>query len=209
MTATYAIAVVGTSAGGLAALRELVSCLPSDLSIPVVLVQHRHKHSDESLSRSLQERTALRVCEIEDKAPIESGKVFLAPADYHLFVETNAFALSVDDPIHYARPSIDLTFSSAADYFGSATIGVVLTGANADGARGLRRIADRGGLALVQEPATAESPAMPAAAIKAVPTALVMTVSEIGSYIGDVARLSARDARPARTSSGRRPEASA
>ncbi len=207
MTVAYGIAVVGTSWGGLAALRELVSCLPADLMIPILLVQHRHKQSDHLLSTLLQDRTSLLVCEVEDKTPIERGRVFVAPADYHLLVETDAFALSVDDPIRHARPSIDLTFSSAADYFGSRTIGVVLTGANADGAMGLRRIADRGGLALVQEPATAESPAMPAAALKAVPSARVMTVGAIGYYLGELSR----DQAGAATRSGkhRSPEASA
>ena len=194
MTAAYRIAVVGTSWGGLAALRELVSCLPATLQIPVVLVQHRHKQSDHMLSMLLQDRTELRVCEVEDKAPIEAGTVFVAPPDYHLLVEEDSFSLSVDDPIRYSRPSIDLTFSSAADSFGAATIGVVLTGANADGAEGLRRIAERGGLALVQDPATAESPAMPAAAIKAVPGARVLTVSAIGSLIGQLAATQVSDA---------------
>lgn len=188
MTAAYGIAVVGTSWGGLAALRELVSCLPPDLSIPIVLVQHRHKQSDHLLSALLQDRTELLVCEVEDKTPIERGKVFVAPPDYHLLVDLDSFVLSVDDPIRYARPSIDLTFSSAADTFGAGTIGIVLTGANADGAEGLRRIAERGGLALVQEPATAESPAMPAAALKAVPSARVMTVGAIGALIGELSR---------------------
>jgi two-component system, chemotaxis family, protein-glutamate methylesterase/glutaminase len=209
MTAAYGIAVVGTSWGGLAALRELVSYLPADLTIPVVLVQHRHKQSDHMLQSLLQDRTGLDVCEVEDKTPIERGKVFVAPADYHLLVELDAFALSVDDPIRHARPSIDLLFSSAADYFGAGTIGVVLTGANADGAVGLRRIADRGGLAMVQEPATAESPAMPTAALKAVPSARVMTVGAIGSYIGELSRNQAAAARQPRTAPHRPPEASA
>ena len=123
------------------------------------------------------------VCEVEDKAPIERGKVYVAPSDYHLLVEADSFALSVDDPIRYSRPSIDLLFASAADSFGAATIGIVLTGANADGSEGLKRIVERGGLALVQEPATAESPTMPAAALKAVPTAKVLTVAEIGAVV--------------------------
>ena len=194
MTIAYRIAVIGTSWGGLAALRELVSALPASLSIPVVLVQHRHKQSDHALAMLLQDRTPLRVCEVEDKTPIEGGKVFVAPADYHLLVEQDSFSLSVDEPIRYSRPSIDLTFSSAADSFGAATIGAVLTGANADGAEGLRRIAERGGLALVQEPGTAESPTMPAAAFKAVPKARVLTVSAIGALIGQLDASQVRDA---------------
>jgi len=186
-TGLYEIAVIGTSWGGLAALRELVSCFPNDLRIPVVLVQHRHKMSDNALPGLLQDRTKLQVCEVEDKAPIEAGSVYVAPADYHLLIERGYFTLSVEDPIRYSRPSIDLTFSTAADVYGAKVIGAVLTGANADGAEGLRRIAERGGLAVVQEPATAESPTMPAAALKAVPAARVMTISAIGKLIGEMA----------------------
>jgi two-component system, chemotaxis family, protein-glutamate methylesterase/glutaminase len=185
-TALYEIAVVGTSWGGLAALRELVAALPKDLTMPIVLIQHRHKHSDNALPRFLQDRTELRVCEVEDKAPIESGSIYVAPADYHLLVEREYFTLSVEEPIRYSRPSIDLTFSSAADTFGAKVIGVVLTGANADGAEGLRRIAERGGVALVQEPVTAESPTMPNAALKAVPKARVMTIGAIGALLGEL-----------------------
>jgi two-component system chemotaxis response regulator CheB len=185
----YAIAVVGTSWGGLAALRELVSCLPDGLPIPVVVIQHRHRMSDSVLGQLLQDRSPLPVCEVEDKMPIEAGKVFVAPADYHLLVEPEYFTLSVEEPIRYSRPSIDLTFTSAADVFGAHTIGVVLTGANADGAKGLKRIAERGGVTIVQEPATAESPAMPAAALEAVPSSRVLTIAAIGGAIAELARL--------------------
>src|SRR3954471_5377841 len=99
MTARYRIAVIGTSWGGLAALRELVSCLPVDLRLPVVVVQHRHKQSDYTLATFLQDRTELSVCEVEDKMPIEEGKVYVAPPDYHLLVESDSLALSVDEPI--------------------------------------------------------------------------------------------------------------
>jgi two-component system chemotaxis response regulator CheB len=206
----YAITVVGTSWGGLAALRELVSCLPENLSVPVVLIQHRHKMSDDALPRLLQDRTPLPVCEAEDKMPMEPGRVYVAPADYHLLVEPDSyFTLSVEEPVRYSRPSIDVTFTSAADAFGARTIGVVLTGANADGAEGLKRIAGRGGAALVQEPVTAESPAMPAAALKAVPKARVMTLNLIGSVIAELASLPElrQTSRDHRASGERPPEA--
>ena len=189
MSALYEIAVVGTSWGGLAALRELVAALPADLPMPVVLIQHRHRMSDNALPALLQDRTSLRVCEVEDKAPIEPGSVYVAPADYHLLIEPEYFTLSVEEPIRYSRPSIDLTFSTAADVYGARTIGAVLTGANADGAEGLRRIAERGGLTVVQDPATAESPTMPAAALKAVPSSRVMTIGAIGALIGEMSRV--------------------
>lgn len=190
MTGRYGITVVGTSWGGLAALRELVSCLPPDLPVPVVLIQHRHKMSDDALPRLLQDRTSLSVCEVEDKMPIEAGRVYVAPADYHVLIEPDSyFTLSVEEPIRYSRPSIDLTFTSAADAFGGRTIGVVLTGANADGAAGLKRIAERGGAVLIQEPVTSESPTMPTAALQAVPKARVMVLSQIGSAIAELASM--------------------
>lgn len=190
MTGRYGIAVVGTSWGGLAALRELVSCLPDDLGLPVVLIQHRHKMSDDALPRLLQDRTGLHVCEAEDKMPIEAGHVYVAPADYHLLIESDHhFELSVEEAVRYSRPSIDVTFTSAADSFGARTIGVVMTGANADGAAGLKRVHERGGVTIVQEPGTAESPAMPTAALKAVPSSRVLVLSAIGSAIAELASL--------------------
>jgi two-component system chemotaxis response regulator CheB len=167
-------------------LRELVSSLPAGFSLPMVLVQHRHRESDHLLSTLLQERTPLQVAEVEDKAPIERGTLFVAPADYHLLIDRGFFTLSTDPPVRYSRPSIDVTFYSAADTFGSGTIGVVLTGANSDGSRGLRRIFDRGGLALVQDPATAESPTMPSAAIRCVPEARVQSIAEIARTLASL-----------------------
>ena len=183
----YDIAVVGTSWGGLAALRSLVGGLPSSFTMALVLVQHRHKDSDQLLRVLLQERTSLRVCEVEDKMPIEHGGVYVAPPDYHTLVEPGHFSLSTEAPVRYSRPSIDVTFTSAADSYGHRTVGIVLTGANADGSSGLRRISDRGGMALVQDPATAESSAMPAAAaVKAVPRARVMALDELVTYLGSL-----------------------
>jgi two-component system chemotaxis response regulator CheB len=179
----YEIIVVGTSWGGLAALRELVGELPPGFGLPLVVVQHRHKRSGLLLPSLLQDSTQLPVIETEDKAPIEPGNVYIAPADYHLLIEDGHFALSTDEPVRYSRPSIDVMFVSAADSYGEHTVGVVLTGANADGARGLKRIHDRGGLALVQLPASAESPIMPAAALQAVPQARALSIREIAATL--------------------------
>jgi len=140
------------------------------------------------MSTLLQDRTTLHVCEVEDKAPIERGNVYIAPADYHLLIDGSNLALSLDAPVRYSRPSIDVTFGSAADRYGAATVGVVLTGANADGASGLRRIADRGGLAVVQRPDDAESPTMPQAALASVPNAVVLGLLEIGPFLADAVR---------------------
>ena len=182
----YDIVVVGTSWGGLAALRTLVSGVPDTFMMAITLVQHRHKDSDHLLRVLLQEHTRLMVCEVEDKMPLEHGRIYVAPPDYHTLVEPGHFSLSTDAPVRYSRPSIDVTFSSAADSYGHRTVGIVLTGANADGSQGLRQISDRGGMAIVQDPATSESPTMPAAAMKAVPRARVMTLAGISAFLGSL-----------------------
>jgi two-component system, chemotaxis family, protein-glutamate methylesterase/glutaminase len=179
----YDLLVVGTSWGGLAALRTLVSGLPSTFGMAVALVQHRHKESDHLLRTLLQEHTTLEVCEIEDKMPLEHGRIYVAPPDYHTLIEPGHFALSTEAPVRFSRPSIDVTFLSAADSYGRRVVGIVLTGANADGSEGLRRISDCGGMAIVQDPATAESPLMPSAAVKAVPTARVMPLAEVVKFV--------------------------
>lgn len=179
----YDIVVVGTSWGGLAALRLLVAGLPESFQMAIVIVQHRHKDSDHLLRALLQERSTLQVCEVEDKMPLGHGRIYVAPPDYHTLVEPGHFSLSTEAPVRYSRPSIDVTFSSAADSYGHRTVGIVLTGANSDGAEGLRRISNRGGMALIQDPATAESPVMPTAAVKSVPRARVMPLPELIQYL--------------------------
>ena len=185
----YELVVIGTSWGGLHALRRVLKGIPAKFDVPVVVVQHRHRDSDELLVSLLQEHTTLEVCEVDDKMELKSGGVYVAPAEYHVLVEAGHLELSTEEPVRFSRPSIDVTFESAADSYGSRTIGVVMTGANDDGARGLRRIADRGGVAIVQDPSTAESAIMPAAAIKHVPDARVAKLDDIGPL---VARLVAR-----------------
>jgi len=193
----YEIVVVGTSWGGLAALRALVEGFPPEYALPTAIVQHRHKDSDAMLARYLQDHTRLRVCEVEDKQPIESGRVYVAPANYHMLVDRGHFSLSTEAPVRFSRPSIDVALISAADAYSHRAVGVVLTGANADGASGLTRIASVGGMAVVQEPATAEMPVMPAAALKAVPTARVFPLERIAAFLG---ALPARHERATRSS---------
>jgi two-component system chemotaxis response regulator CheB len=182
----YDLVVVGTSWGGLAALRTLIGGLPDSFQMAVTLVQHRHKDSDHLLRTLLQERSSLKVYEVEDKMPLEHGHIYVAPPDYHTLVERGHFSLSTEAPVRYSRPSIDVTFGSAADSYAHRTVGIVLTGANADGSDGLRRISERGGLAIVQDPATAESPTMPAAAQKAVARARVMTLEGISAFLASL-----------------------
>jgi two-component system chemotaxis response regulator CheB len=177
------IVVVGASWGGLQALTTLVGGFPADFALPVVLIQHRSRDSTGALAELLQDASKLCVCEVEDKAPVVPGHVHIAPPDYHLLIDGGFFALTTDAPHRYSRPSIDITFESAAYNFHGDTIGVVLTGANQDGAEGLKRIVALGGTAIVQDPATAESPTMPKAALAAVPTATVLPIDGIAPYL--------------------------
>lgn len=173
---------VGASWGGLKALRAVAHGLPARFPVPVTFVQHRSKDSHE-LRDLLQDCTSLVVCEVEDKQPIMAGYVYVAPADYHLLVDGDEFSLTVDAPVRFSRPSIDVFFESVAERFGAAAAGVILTGANEDGAIGLQRIAAAGGHAIIQDPRTAESPIMPRAAIRAVPGGKVLPLERITSYL--------------------------
>ena len=175
----YSVVAVGTSWGGLSAMTKLLGGLPAGYPIPIVVVQHRSKDSDMLLVRLLQDATELKVCEIEDKDVLCAGTVHIAPADYHVLIEPGYLSLTIEEPVRFSRPSIDVMFTSAADTYGTGAIGVVLTGANEDGAGGLARIVRAGGRGLIQDPKTAEIPIMPAAAIRAVPTAEVVPLDKL------------------------------
>ena len=163
----YELVVVGASWGGMKAIGTLLSGLPAGFGAAVVIAQHRGVTSTGGLAHVLERTAGLPVKDADDKEPIRAGCVYLAPADYHLLVESGEFALSIDEHVQFSRPSIDVLFESAADAYGRRAVGVLLTGSNDDGARGLRAIQRRGGLTIAQDPATAEAPAMPAAAISA------------------------------------------
>jgi two-component system chemotaxis response regulator CheB len=195
----YSVVAIGTSWGGLSALTKLLGALPADFGIPIVLVQHRSKDSERLLVQLLQDATAMRVCEIEDKDPLTPGTVHVAPANYHVLIEGGYASLTIEEPVRFSRPSIDVTFTSAADTYRSKAIGVVLTGANEDGARGLAHIVKRGGRALVQDPKTAEIPIMPAAAIRAVPTGEILPLEALAPRLIELSheRASARAVREA------------
>src|SRR5687767_9199641 len=187
----YSIIGIGTSWGGLAALTKLLGDLPTDFGIPMVVVQHRSKDSERLLVQLLQDASDLRVCEIEDKDPLVPGTVHVAPANYHVLIENGYASLTIEEPVRFSRPSIDVMLTSAADTYESAAIGVVLTGANEDGARGLAHLVKRGGIGLVQDPKTAEIPIMPQAAIRAVPTAEVLPLTNLGRRLIQLGRASA------------------
>jgi two-component system chemotaxis response regulator CheB len=174
-----ALIVIGTSWGGLEALSVIVRGLPGGFPIPLVAVQHRSRDARPMLAELLQQNTELTVSEAEDKDSLSPGRLLLAPPDYHLLIEDSFISLDTDQQVKYSRPSIDVTLISAAETYGARVAGLVLTGANDDGAAGLRRIADRGGVALVEDPTTATSAAMPAAALRAVPQARVLGLADI------------------------------
>jgi two-component system chemotaxis response regulator CheB len=178
-----AIVVIGASWGGLAALTRLISDLPADFNVPIAVVQHRSRHADNLLAGLLQDTTPLTVIDVEDKEPLLAGGVYIAPANYHMLVDDGHLSLTTDPLVRFSRPSIDVTFMSAADTYPASTIGVILTGANDDGARGLRHIVDRGGSAVVQDPATAESPVMPYAAQRVVPEAKIVPLTGIAECL--------------------------
>ena len=175
--------VIGASRGGLKALQALLGGLPGTFQMPLAVVLHRLGEADDLLQPALQKHSSLPVTEVLDKETIQCGHVYIAPADYHLLVEPTYFCLSTDDPVLYARPSIDVLFESAADVFGKMVIGVILTGASQDGARGAAEIQRRGGTVIVQDPATAESPTMPAAALAATRTLLVQPLNQIATTL--------------------------
>jgi two-component system chemotaxis response regulator CheB len=190
------IVVIGASLGGFDAVRTLFRGLPSDFPLPVILVQHRMSDPDGLLVELLCEQSALPICEPEDKDPIVPGRVYLAPSDYHLLVERGFFALSTDDPVCHARPSIDVLFESAADSYGASSIAVVLTGSNRDGAQGARSVKRAGGKVLVQDPKTAMSPVAPEAAIACTVVDLVLPLEEIALRLTELALESREKSEP-------------
>ena len=181
------VIAIGCSWGGLEALSKILDGLPPDLPVALIVVQHR-LHTRSELAYLLSQHTRWPVCEADDKEPISPGHVYLAPPGYHLLVDGERFALSTEAPVGGSRPSVDVMFESVAEAFGPRVIGVVLTGANADGAEGLRAVIRHGGLAVVQDPATAEKPAMPEAALALNADALVVPLDELAATITGLVR---------------------
>ena len=180
----YDLICIGASWGGLQAVGQVLKDLPAEVETPIVLAQHRHPESLEgALAGLLRSRAARTVLDVEDKMPIEPRHVYVAPPDYHLLVQRGSFALSLDARVQYARPSIDVMFEYAAYAYGDGVIGIILTGANDDGARGLARIKESGGVALIQDPAGAARRAMPDAAIAATVADAILPVDQIGRFL--------------------------
>jgi two-component system, chemotaxis family, protein-glutamate methylesterase/glutaminase len=176
----YEAITMGISSGGWQALNQILPQLPESFPIPILIVQHLAAGSDDYLARTLNGKCRLKVKDADEKEPIEKGVIYLAPANYHLLVEQNkTLSLSTNEAINYARPSIDVLFETAADVYGPGLIGVVFTGASNDGSQGLYKIKERGGLAIVQDPSTAESEIMPRSAIEAVDIDYIVPLQEI------------------------------
>jgi len=185
MTAkTLRAIVIGASAGAVQALLRILPVLPASYPVPILVVVHVPPGKDNALVALFASKCALRVKEAEDKEPIVAGTIYFAPSDYHLLVEADAaMALSSDEPVNHSRPAIDVLFESAADAFGPDLAGIVLTGANHDGAAGLAAIAIAGGLVIIEDPATASNAAMPAAALASCPTARCLDLDGISSFL--------------------------
>jgi two-component system chemotaxis response regulator CheB len=180
----FELICVGASWGGLDAVGRLLSDLPSDVDLPVAVAQHRHVTSPPgALADLLHLRIKRPVQDVEDKMPIEPGNVYLAPPDYHLLVQRGSFALSTDARVQFARPSIDVLFESAAYAYGRGVIGIILTGANEDGAAGLALVKQRGGVAVIQDPRGAARRTMPDAAIAATAADAVLPLEEIANFV--------------------------
>lgn len=174
---------IGTSLGGTSALQVLLPAMPSEWPAAVTLVFHRAQGAGDTLERFLHQYSPMPIAEAQDKTPIEPGHLYYAPADYHLLVEDNHFALSTEAAVAYARPSIDVLFESASEVYGERMAGVVLTGAGHDGAAGMAAVKAHGGLTVVQSPESAESPAMPNAAIKTGKVDRVLPLEEIVPFL--------------------------
>lgn len=172
--------VIGASAGGVQALLAILTALPPNFALPIFVVLHVPQRNDNPLVELLRARCLLDVKEAEDKEVVQQGTIYFAPPGYHLLIEKNmSIALSADEPVNYSRPAIDVLFETAADALGTDVTGIILTGANHDGAQGLRAIGAGGGAAIVQDPSTAEMPTMPLAALAACPSASVLSIDDI------------------------------
>ncbi len=184
--ATRAV-VIGASAGAVQALQAILPSLPAGYRLPVLVVVHVPPDRSNVLLPLFQAKCRMAVKEAEDKEPVVGGMIYFAPSDYHLLVESDeSLALSTDEAVNYSRPSIDVLFESAADAYGEGLVGVILTGANHDGAEGLKAVTDAGGVAIVEEPAGAYASAMPDAALAACPEAKAMTLDAIASYLSSL-----------------------
>ena len=180
----YEAVVIGVSAGGLYALTHILGALPAGFPAPVIVVQHRSRDERFLLEEVLQTKCRVHIKQADEKEEIMPGIVYVAPADYHLLIEKDkTFSLSFDEPVNYSQPSIDILFETAAEVYKNKLLGIILTGANSDGAKGIKSIRKRGGITIAQQPDTADYPVMPKAAIKTGSIQHVMTLDQIRDFL--------------------------
>jgi len=176
--------VLGGSAGALDALTVILPALPRAFAVPIILVMHLPPDRPSHLAQVLGMHCSLRVKEVEDKDPLIPGAIHVAPPNYHVLLERGGrLSLTVDELVHFSRPSIDVLFESAAVAYGPAVLGVLLTGANEDGALGLLSIREAGGETVVQSPETSQVRTMPEAALRLTADHQVLPVTEIGPFL--------------------------
>jgi len=186
---SYEAIVIGVSAGGLFALSGILDELPVDFPLPVVVVQHRSKEERTLLEDVLQSKCKIKVKQADEKEKIERGVVYIAPAGYHLLIEKDhSFSLSCDAPVNFSRPSIDVLFETAAEAYEDKLIGVILTGANRDGAAGIQAIKRKGGITVAQDPANALFPNMPRAAIDTGCVKYIFELREVKDFLLDIGK---------------------
>ncbi|QDE39629.1 chemotaxis protein CheB [Luteibacter pinisoli] len=177
--------VIGASAGGVQALREVLRCFPARFPAPVLVVQHIPRDRPSGLAALFDGECPLPVAEAEDKEPLCPGVVLFAPPDYHLLVEDRStVSLSRDEPVLYSRPAIDPLFESAADVFGAGLLGILLTGASSDGSAGVAAVRREGGTVWIQDPDEAVSPVMPASAIAFAGADAIVTLRDLCRRLG-------------------------
>jgi two-component system chemotaxis response regulator CheB len=176
--------VIGASAGGIDAMLIILSAIPADFQLPIVLILHLPSGAESRLPELVAHHAKISAKEAFDKEKLERGVIYIAPSNYHLLIDPDrCFSLSAEEPLNYSRPSIDILFQSAADAFGEELVGVLLTGANEDGVQGLKAIQRQGGYTLVQDPKTAVARTMPDAALKSMRPDGLMTLNEIGDFL--------------------------
>ncbi|RKS94018.1 two-component system chemotaxis response regulator CheB [Flavobacterium limicola] len=176
----YEAIVIGVSSGGMNVLKIISSSLPLHFNIPIIIVQHLSAHSDSHWIKLLNEKSHLNVTEADEKEKIKKGNIYIAPPNYHLLIEKDkTFSLTIDERVNFARPSIDVLFESAAEAYTNKLIGIVLTGSNSDGSKGIKRIKDCGGLVIIQDPETAESEYMPKSAIATIVPDYILPLEDI------------------------------
>lgn len=180
----YKAVIIGGSAGSFQVVTRIVASLPANYPLPVILCLHRLKHVRSGFVEALSIKSQMPIVEPNDKEPIKTGKIYLAPANYHLYVELgNRFALSTEEAVNHSRPSIDLSFFSAAYNYKKKLVGVILSGANKDGALGLKMVKDSGGLTIVQDPAECQVPTMTQASMNATNVDHVFSTKRIIDFL--------------------------